>query len=327
MIMFQTEPVIWLQSFRSDALTWIMQGISVLGQDTMFLVLALVVIFGVDHRKGFAVLLTLLWVALLTAAVKSFFALPRPSDADMRVLLLESGLPNTSPFFSQGATWFFGLPAPDVISYVRSMPKPDYGFLSGHCSSTLAFWGALAYLIRKRWLVWITVGVAIVVPVSRMYLGRHYAGDTLAGLLLGGIAILGVTLLFPRTRDNRGSIFPGLAGNTPASQAIEIISLVVLPGALLLASGNTNVFSGALLGLGLAYFLTLRLRAFDSNKSPGERIISTLLAIIVVVVLQIFLTGPLPKSIAYGLMIVFVFTVPAVCINIFKTIHYFRRRQ
>ncbi len=325
--MFQTEPIIWLQSFRSDALTWVMRGISVLGQETLFLVLALIVFFGFNHRNGFRVLLTILWVGLLTAAVKSFFALPRPSDADMRVLLLEFGVPNTSPFFSRGATWFLGLPSPDVISYVRAMPGPDYGLLSGHCSSTLAFWGALAYLFRKRWLAWIAIGVAFLMPISRMYLGRHFAGDTLAGLLLGGIAILFVTLVFPRTRDNRGSIFPALADNTTASQIIEIICLIVLPGALFLTSETANVFSAPLLALGLVYYLTLKLRAFDSTRGRLERIISTLLALSVAVVMQILLKGAMPKSIAYGLVTLLAFTVPAVSINLFKTISYFRRER
>ncbi len=175
-IMFQTEPIIWLQSFHSDALTWCMRGASMLVDDSLFLVLALVVLFGFDHRRGFTLLLTLLWVALLTAALKSFFAFPRPSVTDMRVLLLETGLPNTTPFLSHGATWLLGLPSPDVISYVRAMPSPDFGIPSGHCSSTVAFWGSLAYLFRKRWMAVLALCLGVIMPFSRMYLGQAFCG-------------------------------------------------------------------------------------------------------------------------------------------------------
>lgn len=326
-IMFETEPIIWLQSFRSDALTWCMRGASMLVDDTVFLVLALVVLFGFDHRRGFTVLLTLLWVALLTAALKSFFAFPRPSDADMRVLLIATGVPNTTPFLSQGATWLLGLPSPDVFSYIRAMPSPDFGIPSGHCSSTVAFWGSLAYLFRKRWMAVIALCLAVIMPVSRMYLGRHFAGDVLAGLLLGGLACLSMLLLVSLLRRNPGTTGGRRWHLRGPFLAIEIAGLVVLPGAFLLVPGTTQTFAGCLLALGAAYFLTMNLDVFDSNRTALPRITTTISALVTVGALQFLLPGTLPHGLALGLVIISVFLSAAVTTKTLMALKNFRQKH
>ncbi len=94
---------------------------------------------------------------ILPPILKELFALPRPSDVDSLVHILDPEAGDQSPF----------------------------GFPSGHCSLTVVTWGTLALLFRKRWLAVPGVIFAVLMPLSRMYLGRHFAGDVFGGIAPG----------------------------------------------------------------------------------------------------------------------------------------------
>ncbi|MDP6155944.1 MAG: phosphatase PAP2 family protein [Candidatus Thermoplasmatota archaeon] len=66
----------------------------------------------------------------------------------------------------------------------------DMGFPSGHSSAIKGWSGWLIYLKPSRWVITFGVTTAIVVMVSRLYLGVHYIRDVLGGLLLGIIFVL-----------------------------------------------------------------------------------------------------------------------------------------
>ena len=52
----------------------------------IYFVVVSVLVFAVDFRRGFVLLQALLWTGALTEVLKTAFALPRPFDADSRVL-------------------------------------------------------------------------------------------------------------------------------------------------------------------------------------------------------------------------------------------------
>lgn len=72
-----------------------------------------------------------------------------------------------------------------VLADSRSVvaPLPDYSFPSGHTAASFA----LATVLAAYWPAWMTVafGAAILVGLSRTYLGHHYPSDVLAGALIG----------------------------------------------------------------------------------------------------------------------------------------------
>ena len=96
--MFQTEPIIYLQSLGTQWFTFLMILITTMGSSSFLVAIIVITTFGVDFKKGFLLFQLLLWTGLVTEILKILVAFPRPDFVDNRVLNLESGIKNTSPF-------------------------------------------------------------------------------------------------------------------------------------------------------------------------------------------------------------------------------------
>ena len=76
--MFQTDPIIWLQSFSHPFLTFIMQVFTYAGYGTFFIIFILSFFYGVDHKKGWELFHLVLLGGFVTVLAKEFFSYPRP---------------------------------------------------------------------------------------------------------------------------------------------------------------------------------------------------------------------------------------------------------
>lgn len=76
-------------------------------------------------------------------------------------------------------------PRPTAIgaSWFLSTPADIYSFPSKHAST--AFSLATSVILHKKVLGWIAAIFAILISVSRFYLGAHYWSDIIAGAVLG----------------------------------------------------------------------------------------------------------------------------------------------
>nr|BFD83711.1 phosphatase PAP2 family protein [Streptomyces sp. Xyl84] len=98
-------------------------------------------------------------------------------------------------------------------------PVDDYAFPSNH--TTVAFAFAVALLIVSRWLGSIALLAAVVMGVSRVYVGAHYPHDVAAGAVVGSLVSVLVVLLAFRyctplvQRLRAGALRPLLAAQTP----------------------------------------------------------------------------------------------------------------
>ncbi|MBA3633505.1 MAG: phosphatase PAP2 family protein [Acidobacteria bacterium] len=161
---------LYVHGFANESLTVLMQFITILGSTLFlsFLCVGVFVIFIIKNWKRAAVLLmtTMAGAVILNFALKVSFGRVRPVP-------------------------FFDTPLPD-----------SYSFPSGHALYAACFYGVLAWLIATRIqnkslriLVWsLAVLLALLIGLSRIYLGVHYPSDVIAGYAAAIVWILTVIL-------------------------------------------------------------------------------------------------------------------------------------
>ncbi len=108
------------------------------------------------------------------------------------------------------------------VSFERVRPDPffdtplpaSYSFPSGHALYAACFYGVLAWLITARIenkslriLIWLIAALlALLIGLSRIYLGVHYPSDVIAGFAAAIVWILTV-ILIDFTLKKRHSFF------------------------------------------------------------------------------------------------------------------------
>lgn len=139
--MFQTEPIIYLQSLGAPWFTFLMILLTTLGSSAVLVAITVIITFGFDFKRGFLLFQLLIWTGLVTETLKVLVAFPRPDFVDNRVLNLESGIENTSPFNGNGSGGIFKLPDKQILKAFRlqeAFTLSSFGFPSGHVSLTTA---------------------------------------------------------------------------------------------------------------------------------------------------------------------------------------------
>jgi membrane-associated phospholipid phosphatase len=251
--MFQTEPILWLQSLGSPPLTWLLYAVTLLGYVPVYVVLLLVLAFAVRLRPSLAVLGALLLTGILTEGFKDAVAYPRPDEVDGRVAATFA----TNPVVLHahgGATGFWSRPQPEAIEAVRRRATGNYGFPSGHVAGATTFLLCTALFFRSCRVLAFAGAWVPLMALSRLYLGRHFLADVLGGLAIGlvaaGLALLlfrGIDEELVRRRDRR------------AWRALVPVSLLSL-ALLVLAPYQPLLppeYVGALAGLVVSYALLL----------------------------------------------------------------------
>ncbi|MCP5049432.1 MAG: phosphatase PAP2 family protein, partial [bacterium] len=208
--MFQTELILFLQSFSNDVLTFIFQLFSDIGHTTIIMPIIVAVTIGFHFRIGVIMMHTTLWTGVATVLLKEYFSLPRPSNVDSAVQFLERNPHPPTPFESMGAKSFFESLPQTVVDALRAKKIDTFGLPSGHTSTAVSVWGSVLLYFKTwpvamyrqnlsergavenklKWIMAIAITFIICIPLSRMYLGRHFLGDVLGGFLVGSVILL-----------------------------------------------------------------------------------------------------------------------------------------
>jgi membrane-associated phospholipid phosphatase len=264
--MFQTEPVLFLQSFASNVLTFFMTAVTMTGYTEFYVALLCIILLGFDFRRGFLLLQLLLWVGICTELLKHFLALPRPVDIDSRVRL-GAELPNDTPLNAGGAKSFWELPPQENIELFRKHNPDSFGFPSGHVSSSTAFWSGTAILFSPRSLP-IAAIVVFLMALSRMYLGRHFLADVIGGLVVGSVLLLSFYSIY-----RHKSVYELFFNHSRPLPILPMIAILILPALPLFYIPQYIELdtTGRLVGINTALILILRNGYPDDSGTRIQR--------------------------------------------------------
>ena len=139
-------------------------------------------------------------VPVLVLAVALQWWIPR-SDRSTRHVLVAAGF---SFLFGLGLNQFVLLfvhrvrPYDDHITRLIIAPSADFSFPSDHATASFAIAAAfLLHGLRGRGLAFLAA--ALLLALSRVYVGTHYAGDVLGGAVTG---ILAAVIVRATYREN-----------------------------------------------------------------------------------------------------------------------------
>jgi membrane-associated phospholipid phosphatase len=280
--LFQTEPILYLQSLGTESFTFLMIMITSMGSATFFAGIIIVTVFGIDFKKGFLLFQLLLWTALITETLKALIAFPRPDFVDNRILNLEDGVKNTSHFNGNEEAGFFELPDREILEAFRLQkvfPDSPFGFPSGHVALTTALWGGTSRVFNSRTISRLAPGVILLMAFSRIYLGRHFLGDVLGG------AILGLVVLFIFVRFLKSPLKEEFFKKENFEFAFRqrnlffYSTMFVVPLLLTALSSISGEVAGFLFGTNTAYLLIIREGIPEDTGDSGQRAIRVLIAL------------------------------------------------
>lgn len=280
-----------LESIRTPWLDTVMAAITHLGEETVFMVAALFVFWCVSKRHGYYLLAIGFAGTVLNQFLKLLFRIPRPWVLDSNFTIVESARARAT----------------------------GYSFPSGHSQNAIGTFGGIARFTRRKWVRAAAIVVAVLVPLSRMYLGVHTPLD------VGVAAVIAVALVFAlyplmERSDSRHSVMGAVLAVMLALAVgyLLFVSLYPFPAdvdAANLASGVENAWKllGATVGMLVGWWLDVRFIHFDTRAVWYVQLIKLVGGLALLLGIRAALKAPLAAALGagaggavrYGVMVLF----------------------
>jgi len=256
-----------LEKIRIPGLNEFMLGITTLGEEMAFLVIAMILFWCVDKRRGYFVLGVGLFGSIISQFMKITCRIPRPWVQD--------------PSFS-------------ILEQAREAAS-GYSFPSGHTQSAVGTLGAIAVTEKRKWLAWVCIVAAVLVGFSRMYIGVHTPADVLVGALISVVLIIALYPLMVKHDRFVGYVLFALC----ACSAVYLIIMKrthfpfnIDKDNLNSAMSNAYTFIGTSSGLVLAYLVDKK-RDFPVQAKWWVQILKVVVGLLLVLAVKEGLRAPL----------------------------------
>lgn len=258
-----------LERIRIPVLNECMLLITKLGEETAFLVAALIVFWCVDKRKGYYVMSVGFIGTMANQVLKLACRVPRPWVLDENFTILEQAREAAA----------------------------GYSFPSGHSQSAVGTFGAIACTAKNKWVKGICIGICVLVPFSRMYIGVHTPSDVLvgAGMACLLVGLLKRPVLVKGHKSMKGLISLMLAMAVGMLLYVELYPFPADMDLHNLESGTKNAYTmiGCLTGVAIVYLAERKYVNFDTKAVWWVQILKIVLGLGVVLLVKEGLRAPL----------------------------------
>ena len=211
----------WLQSTLGNFGMTISKVFSIIGGETVTLLILLVILFCYSKEAGKRCAMSILAASVWFPMIKNIVKRSRPYiDYEDRVKM---GILPTD-----GTT----------MEQAKDLTAQGYSFPSGHAAMSAALYGTAAGQIRKKWAWILAVVMILMIGCSRFVLGVHYPTDVLVGWALGLFAMWAMALLEKKVPNENVRIL--------------ILLATALPGIFWCTSHDYFTALGMLIGLAVA---------------------------------------------------------------------------
>ena len=256
-----------LEKIRMPGLNELMLAVTRLGEETAFLVLAMIFFWCVDKKRGYLLMTVGFLGTMANQFMKLWFRIPRPWVLDENFTILEQA--------REAAT--------------------GYSFPSGHTTSAFATFGSVAATAKRKKTAWICIALAVLVGLSRMYVGVHTPKDVIVGALT---SILLILVMKPVVLNEK-YMLPALKVMMGcAIGLLAFVSMYTFPENMdphNLESGLKNAYTmvGSVAGVGFVYLMEKKYVNFSTEAVWWAQILKVVLGFGLVLAVKEGLRAPL----------------------------------
>ena len=297
----------FLESIRNPVFDFIFSLITHIGEETVFLALAIVFFWCVNKREGYYILITGLVGTVINQIMKLAFRIPRPWIKDPTFTIVESARAEAT----------------------------GYSFPSGHTQNVAGTFGSIGLYSKSKAVRIISISVIVLVSLSRMYLGVHTPLDVGVSLLIAAALVF---LLYPAfsTEERFKKTMPWIVVASSVLSALFILYVLLIPDKELLdphnlASGMKNAFTllGCTVGLVVVYIVDSRYIKFETEARWYSQLIKLVLGLGIVFAIKAGLSAPLvslfkneyiARSVRYFLIVIFAGALWPLSFNFFANL-------
>lgn len=281
----------FLEGLRNPVFDAIMSFFTLFGDETVFIILAMILFWCIDKYEGYYMLTVGFIGTLVNNFLKVNFRIDRPWVRDPDFHPVESAI--------EGAG--------------------GYSFPSGHTQSSVGSFGAVARWEKNKIVRAICIALCIIVPFSRMYLGVHTPADVLTSLAIALVMIFGFYPLFRKIshKPNAMRILMAILLGWSVFQLVfmELYPFPADADAERIMSGVKNTYKmlGAIAGLWVVFELDCRFIKFETKAVWWAQIIKVALGLglslgikeLGYLLFGAFVPEPADRAFTYFIMVIF----------------------
>ena len=254
------------QKIRLPILNEFMLLITEFGGEIAFLVTAIIVFWCFDKRQGYFIMCVGFVGTIVSQFMKLWFRIPRP--------------------------W---VKEPGIAMEAAIGDAGGYSFPSGHSQTSVGTFGSLALTVKNKIVRAICIAIAVLVPVSRMYVGVHTPLDVGVGALIALVLMFAVR---PFVYSDKKCMMPILIGilSTLTIAYLSFVFLYDFPSdvdATNLIHGQENActMAGCIVGMIVVYLVDEKWLHFPTKAIWWAQIIKTAIGLCLILAVKSGMKG------------------------------------